>query len=87
MAINESLGLEEGGIEEQLLAIKNKNEKLLSLNDELEKTNIELSLRDEELQSQISQYQELMKDKKLLYLKPRDLENELIKHLQQELIN
>ena len=36
MAINESLGLEEGGIEEQLLAIKNKNEKLLSLNDELE---------------------------------------------------
>ena len=62
MAINESLGLEEGGIEEQLLAIKNKNEKLLSLNDELEKTNIELSLRDEELQSQISQYQELMND-------------------------
>ena len=62
MAINESLGLEEGGIEEQLLAIKNKNEKLISLNDELEKTNIELSLRDEELQSQISQYQELMND-------------------------
>ena len=60
MAINESLGLEEGGIEEQLLAIKNKNEKLLSLNDELEKTNIELSLRDEELQSQISQYLSLI---------------------------
>ncbi len=62
MAINESLGLEEGGIEEQLLAIKNKNEKLLSLNDELEKTNTELILRDEELQSQIFQYQELMND-------------------------
>ena len=44
MAINESLGLEDGGIEEQLLAIKNKNEELLSLNNELEKTNIELSL-------------------------------------------
>ena len=33
MAINESLGLEDGGIEEQLLAIKNKNEELLSLNN------------------------------------------------------
>tara|TARA_B100001173_G_scaffold14731_1_gene12212 strand:+ start:12 stop:1778 length:1767 start_codon:yes stop_codon:yes gene_type:complete len=62
MAINESLGLEDGGIEEQLLAIKNKNEDLLSLNKELEKTNIELSLRDEELQNQISQYQQLMND-------------------------
>ena len=62
MAINDSLGLEEGGIEEQLLAIKNKNEQLLNLNDELEKTNIELSLRDEELQNQISQYQQLMND-------------------------
>ena len=62
MAINESLGLEDGGIEEQLLAIKNKNEELLSLNNELEKTNIELSLRDEELQNQISQYQQLMND-------------------------
>ena len=62
MAINESLGLEDGGIEEQLLAIKNKNEELLSLNKELEKTNIKLSLRDEELQNQISQYQQLMND-------------------------
>ncbi len=62
MAINESLGLEGGGIEDQLLAIKNKNEELLSLNKELEKTNIELSLRDEELQAQISQYQALMDD-------------------------
>ncbi len=62
MAINESLGLEDGGIEDQLLAIKNKNKELLSLNNELEKKNIELSLRDEELQNQISQYQQLMND-------------------------
>ncbi len=62
IAINKSLGLEGGGIEDQLLAIKNKNEELLSLNKELEKTNIELSLRDEELQNQISQYQQLMND-------------------------
>ncbi len=62
LAINESLGLEEGGIEEQLLAIKNKNQELLVLNKELEKTNIELSLRDEELQNQISQYRQLMND-------------------------
>ena len=49
------MGLEDGGIEEQLLAIKNKNE-------ELEKINTQLSLRDEELQNQISQYQELTND-------------------------
>ena len=55
LAIDESLGLEDGGIDEQLLAIKNKNE-------ELEKINTQLSLRDEELQNQISQYQELTND-------------------------
>ena len=37
------------------MAIKNKNE-------ELEKINTQLSLRDEELQNQISQYQELTND-------------------------
>ena len=76
MAINESLGLEDGGIAEQLQAIKNKNQELLDLNQDLliaqketqetlnllEQTNLELSLRDEELQNQITQYQNLMND-------------------------
>ena len=62
LAINESLGIEDGGIEEQLLAIQNNNEKLMKLNNELEKTNTKLSLRDEELQNQIAQYQELTND-------------------------
>ncbi len=62
LSINESLGLKDGGIDEQLQAIKLKNEELLNLNNELEKTNIQLSLRDEELQNQITQYQELTND-------------------------
>ncbi|MBD1147461.1 OmpA family protein [Pelagibacterales bacterium SAG-MED31] len=76
IAINESLGLEDGDITEQLQAIKNKNQELLDLNKNLlisqketqetlsllEQTNLELSLRDEELQNQISQYQALMND-------------------------
>ncbi len=76
MAINKSLGLEEGGIADQLQAIKNKNQELLDLNEDLlvsqketketlsllEQTNLELSLRDEELQNQITQYQNLMND-------------------------
>jgi len=76
MAINESLGLEDGGIAEQLQAIKKKNQELLDLNQDLliaqketqetltllEQTNLELSLRDEELQNQITQYQNLMND-------------------------
>ena len=76
IAINESLGLEDGGIAEQLQAIKNKNQELLDLNQDLliaqketqetltllEQTNLELSLRDEELQNQITQYQNLMSD-------------------------
>ena len=35
MAINESLGLEDGGIADQLKAIKNKNQELLDLNEDL----------------------------------------------------
>ena len=76
VAINESLGLEDGGITEQLQAIKNKNQALINLNKDLinsqketqetlsmlERTNLELSLRDEELQNQINQYQNLMND-------------------------
>ena len=75
-AINESLGIEGGGIVDQLNAIKAKNQKLEKLNQELilsqketqetlnllEKTNLELALRDEELQNQINQYQNLMND-------------------------
>ena len=76
MAINESLGIEDGGIIEQLNAIKSKNQELKKLNQDLlisqketketltllEKTNLDLALRDEELQNQISQYQALMND-------------------------
>ena len=75
-AINKSLGLEDGSITDQLQAIKNKNQELLDLNEDLlisqketqetlsllEQTNLELSLRDEELQNQITQYQNLMND-------------------------
>ena len=76
LSINQSLGLEDGGIQEQLKAIKLNNEKLLNLNNELEKTNIQLSLRDEELQNQIIQYQELTKEleKTNLQLSLRDEE-------------
>ena len=62
LSINESLGLKDGSIEEQLQAIKAKNEELIYLNEELETMNIKLSLRDEELQNQISQYQALTND-------------------------
>ena len=76
MVINKGLGLEDGGIADQLQAIKNKNQELLDLNKDLlisqketqetlsllEQTNLELSLRDEELQNQITQYQNLMSD-------------------------
>ena len=76
LAINESLGIEDGGIIEQLNAIKVKNQKLEKLNQDLlisqqetkdtlsllEKTNLDLVLRDEELQNQINQYQELTND-------------------------
>ena len=76
LSINESLGIEDGGIIEQLNAIKFKNQELEKLNIDLtksqketeetlnllEKTNLDLVLRDEELQNQISQYQALMND-------------------------
>ena len=76
LAINESLGIEDGGILEQLNAIKLKNQELENLNIDLiksqketeetlklfEKTNSDLALRDEELQNQINQYQALMND-------------------------
>jgi len=76
LAINESLGIEDGGIIEQLNAIKLKNQELEKLNKDLlisqketqetlnllEKTNLDLALRDEELLNQINQYQALMND-------------------------
>ncbi|MBT7575445.1 MAG: OmpA family protein, partial [Flavobacteriaceae bacterium] len=76
LAINESLGIEDGGLAEQLNAIKSKNQELVKLNEDLtnsqkqtqetlallEKTNLNLALRDEELQNQINQYQVLMSD-------------------------
>ncbi|MBT4645884.1 MAG: OmpA family protein, partial [Pelagibacteraceae bacterium] len=76
LAINESLGIEDGGLAEQLNAIKSKNQELVKLNEDLtnsqkqtqetldllEKTNLNLALRDEELQNQINQYQALMSD-------------------------
>ena len=68
-AINESLGLEDANLAEQLQAIKNKNKNLLSLNSqlqeskrELESVNIDLSLRDQELQDQVLKYQNLTND-------------------------
>ncbi len=89
ISINESLGIEEGGIDEQLKAIKIKNEELLNLNKELEKTNIQLSLRDEELQNQISQYQELTKELEKtniqLSLRDEELQNQISQY--QELTN
>ena len=68
--------MKDGGIIEQLNAIKFKNQELEKLNIDLtksqketeetlnllEKTNLDLVLRDEELQNQISQYQALMND-------------------------
>ena len=76
LAINESLGIEDGGLIDQLNAIKAKNQELVKLNQDLlnsqketketltllEKTNLDLASRDEELQNQISQYQALMND-------------------------
>ena len=74
LAINESLGIEDGGLAEQLNAIKSKNQELVKLNEDLtnsqkqtqetlallEKTNLNLALRDGELQNQINQYQETL---------------------------
>jgi len=76
LAINQSLGIEDGDLAAQLNAIQNKNDELLQLNNNLleskketeitlqllEKVNTELTLRDEELQNQILQYKELMSD-------------------------
>ena len=76
LAINDSLGIEDGGLIEQLNAIKAKNQELVKLNQDLlssqkeneetlgllEKVNLDLGLRDEELQDQINQYQSLMND-------------------------
>ena len=76
LAINQSLGIEDGDLAAQLNAIQNKNDELLQLNNNLleskketeitlqllEKVNTKLTLRDEELQNQILQYKELMSD-------------------------
>ena len=69
MAINESLGLDDADLIQQLAAIEKKNE-LLELSQIetqqtlklLEKVNADLVLKDEALQDQISQYQEITKD-------------------------
>ena len=76
MSINESLGLGDADLLEQLAAIQKKNDELVSLNDLLkdsqketeqalqiiERVNEELVLKDEALQEQIMQYQEITKD-------------------------
>ena len=49
LAINESLGLEDGGIEEQLLAIKNKNAELKNTINELNEKNDNLLAINESL--------------------------------------
>ena len=69
MAINQSLGLDDADLIQQLAAIEKKNE-LLELSQIetqqtlklLEKVNADLVLKDEALQDQISQYQEITKD-------------------------
>ena len=68
-AINESLGLDDASLVEQLEAIKNKNEELVNSQQEtqealrlVENVNTELSIRDEQLQNQIIQYQQLTND-------------------------
>ena len=65
-AINKSLGLDDASLVEQLQAISNKNENLSILNEEIlaskkeiEEININLTLRDKELQDQILKYQNL----------------------------
>ena len=69
MAINESLGLDDADLIQQLAAIEKKNELLELSRIEtqqtlklLEKVNADLVLKDEALQDQISQYQEITKD-------------------------
>ena len=76
MSINESLGLGDADLVEQLAAIQKKNDELVSLNALLqdsqketeqalkiiEQVNEELVLKDEALQEQIVQYQEITKD-------------------------
>ena len=68
-AINQSLGLDDADLVQQLEAIKNKNQELVKLNNllieskkETENANASLTLRDEELQNQILRYEELTTD-------------------------
>ena len=69
MSINDSLGLDDAGLVEQLEAIKDKNKLLKSSQAEkelalelIEKKNQQLILKDEALKNQISQYQEITND-------------------------
>ena len=76
MSINESLGLGDAGLVDQLLAIKKKNEELLGLNKLLEESQLEtekafktieevnkkLLTKDAVLQDQIFQYQKITND-------------------------
>ena len=99
-AINESLGLDDASLVEQLEAIKNKNEDLLTSQEEtetalrlVEEVNTELSIRDEQLQNQIIQYQQLTNDllaiNDSLGLKDATLQEKLdaIRYKNQELAN
>ena len=99
-AINESLGLDDASLVEQLEAIKNKNEELVNSQQEtqealrlVEDVNTELSIRDEQLQNQIIQYQQLTNDllaiNDSLGLKDATLQEKLdaIRYKNQELAN
>ena len=69
IAINDSLGLDDASLVEQLAAIQKKNELMETLQLEtvqslnlIEKVNQELVLKDEALQDQIVEYQEITND-------------------------
>ena len=76
MAINESLGLDDAGLVEQLEAIRKKNTELALANEQLEfskqqiseqlkiveELNAKLTLNEEELQNQVMQYQKLTEE-------------------------
>ena len=69
IAINESLGLEDADLVQQLAAIQNKNQLLETSQKEtkealitIEEVNEELVLKDEALQKQILEYQSITKD-------------------------
>ncbi len=99
-AINQSLGLDDADLVQQLQAIKNKNQDLINLNNQLieskketEIVNANLTLRDQELQDQILKYQtltnNLLKLNESLGLNDADIQEQLfaIKKKNEELSN